>query len=108
IKFTFGVPSCLVRPKVEHTYSQKFRTYKYTLRRKLKGKVTEEDLFAAIPKGYHIPFWQEFIDNERKPESSAKRAKYKENCEKKVVRHSWKAFICPKKIQPSTERWSHY
>ncbi|KAI3863431.1 hypothetical protein MKX03_000586 [Papaver bracteatum] len=32
IKFTFGMPSCLVRPKVEHTYSQKFRTYKYTLK----------------------------------------------------------------------------
>lgn len=88
LKFTFGAPSSLVRPKVENTYSQKFRTFKYKLRQKLKGKDTTEDLLAAIPRGYHLPFWQQFIDNERKPESSAKRAKYKENCEKKVIRHT--------------------
>ncbi|KAI3880288.1 hypothetical protein MKW92_003275, partial [Papaver armeniacum] len=87
MKFTFAVPSNLVRPVVEGGYSQKFRTYKYKLRKTLKGKVLE-DILSAKPRGCHLPFWEAFVENESKPESFAKRAKYKENCEKNTLRHT--------------------
>lgn len=63
LKFTFAVPSNLVRPKVEGGYSQKFRTYKYKLRKTLNGKVTAEDILSAKPRGCRLPFWEAFVEN---------------------------------------------
>ncbi|MCL7029858.1 hypothetical protein MKW94_001615 [Papaver nudicaule] len=102
-EFEFNVPSSLVRPSIEELYPQKFRSFKYRLRRNLfriansKAQVqaaiqagldpnawkSKEQILAKVPIGITPKTWTAFVNNEFKEgvkESHAKKSENKMQC----------------------------
>ncbi|KAI3925390.1 hypothetical protein MKW92_023529, partial [Papaver armeniacum] len=102
-EFKFNAPSYLVRPNLEAAFSQKFRSFKYTLRQNYfkiaKGKAqieaaiqagldpnawkSKEQILAEVPMGITPSNWTIFVENEFKEgvrESHEKKSENKKQC----------------------------
>lgn len=87
--YEFNVPSHMAKPFVMKTFSQKFRSFKWDLRRgPLKGKDTMEEKLAACPLYYNIDHWKEFVQNESNPVVKRKHANCATNHKKRSIRHT--------------------
>ncbi|KAJ6824276.1 uncharacterized protein M6B38_102835 [Iris pallida] len=74
--YELDVPPEVARPLLEPSWSQKFRTYKHTLRQHyLRKNITE------VPKGVDPDIWRKFLENENGQ-------KKKEECERNTKNRS--------------------
>ncbi|KAM7507386.1 hypothetical protein LguiA_017839 [Lonicera macranthoides] len=72
-EFALDIPEEVARPMLEKGWSQKFRTYKTTLRKSLESEKEE------APRGMDPNHWKEFSENENKPKKKEQKIKNAEN-----------------------------
>ncbi|KAM7489657.1 hypothetical protein LguiB_027141 [Lonicera macranthoides] len=72
-EFALDIPEEVARPMLEKGWSQKFRTYKTTLRKSLESENEE------APRGMDPNHWKEFSENENKPKKKEQKIKNAEN-----------------------------
>ncbi|KAM7477899.1 hypothetical protein LguiA_026112 [Lonicera macranthoides] len=72
-EFALDIPEEVARPMLEKGWSQKFRTYKTTLRKSLESEKEE------APRGMDLNHWKEFSENENKPKKKEQKIKNAEN-----------------------------
>ncbi|KAM7501137.1 hypothetical protein LguiB_000041 [Lonicera macranthoides] len=82
-EFELNVPPKVARPLAEKTWSQKFRTYKSTLRVVTKNS----DRMTLEPKGVDPHIWRNFVKNESDPKKQLQNAKNSENRKMLKVPH---------------------
>ncbi|KAI3895536.1 hypothetical protein MKW92_005668, partial [Papaver armeniacum] len=107
-EFKFNAPSHLVRPNLEVTFSQKFRTFKYQLRQNYfkiaRGKAqieaviqagldpnawkSKEEILANVPMGVTPSNWTAFVENEFKEGVEESHEKKSENKKKCTIPHT--------------------
>ncbi|KAI3917499.1 hypothetical protein MKW92_035392, partial [Papaver armeniacum] len=120
-EFKFNAPSHLVRPNLEVTFSQKFRTFKYQLRQNYfkiaRGKAqieaaiqagldpnawkSKEEILANVPIGVTPSNWTAFVENEFK--EGVKESHEKKSREQKEMHnpsYSWEAYLCEQMLSP--------
>ncbi|KAM7474177.1 hypothetical protein LguiB_021420 [Lonicera macranthoides] len=72
-EFEIDIPEEVARPMLEKGWSQKFRTYKVTLRKSLESEKEE------APRGMDPNHWKEFSENESNPKKKEQKIKNAEN-----------------------------
>ncbi|KAM7503376.1 hypothetical protein LguiB_002280 [Lonicera macranthoides] len=72
-EFELPIPEEVARPQLEKGWSQKFRTYKSTLRKGLQIEIEE------APRGIDPNHWKEFTENENKAKKIEQKKKNAEN-----------------------------
>ncbi|KAI3844502.1 hypothetical protein MKX03_026172 [Papaver bracteatum] len=107
-EFKFNAPLYLVCPNLEAAFSQKFRSFKYTLRKNYfkidKGKAQieaaiqagldpnawkiKEQILAEVPMGITPSNWTSFVENEFKEEVRESHEKKSENKKQCTLPHT--------------------
>lgn len=82
-EFEPDIPPDVARPLAEKTWSQKFRTYKHSLRQFLKKNAHNQ----VEPKGIDPNIWKKFIESEEDPRKKELNNKNKRNREKLDFSH---------------------
>ncbi|KAM7481751.1 hypothetical protein LguiB_006334 [Lonicera macranthoides] len=82
-EFELDVPPKVARPLLEKSWSQKFRTYKTTLRPLLKTR----NPLGAKPKGVDRDTWRKFVESESDPKKQQQNIKNAENRQKMQFTH---------------------